>query len=343
MPHLLSLFAFLLLAQLSTQLTSPMSNSLNRKFMNNGVIELDLVGPSSWNPNALNVTYPFSFGSTPVSGVFLSINDMNLSTPNLYVNYSFYGIVNSFTQTSFSLYVYSNSTSNIVSLGYRYMVFAIQNLNLNSNNWIQTTIVQAVSIQNSSQCASYNLLVPLGGSFNLSASSQYAISFLGYDVYLLNATFEYRISLQSGWYNNKTNVTALVYFCGRNMYGGTSFFANMSTVHFNLLIHSPSFPTPASSINSVYISSYNTISYPNLYEPSTLVAMNWSNFTTSNKGQFMIKYNQTTLELHTANYLNIFGLTVTNISTFYCPYTTPYFNQIDSQCYDVCPAGTNTS
>lgn len=163
-----------------------MSVSQNRKYMNTGTVTINIVSATNWNPYSVNVTYPSSF-SNPVEGVFLTINNMKADN---FLNVSFYGIVNSFTQTAFTLYVYSNTTSVIRSLGYRYMVIALKDTN--TYGWILRTVVQEINRTNIyidySSCHSFAINVSLGGAYSLSFSTlnQYAISFLGYDISATN-------------------------------------------------------------------------------------------------------------------------------------------------------------
>ena len=100
------LLLFLSLAHLTSQANSFMGPSQNRKFINSGTVAIVVTSGISWKPYAVNVTYPFSFNN-PVIGIFLTLKDMSTNnSTNTFVPISFYGMVDSYTQTSFLLHVY---------------------------------------------------------------------------------------------------------------------------------------------------------------------------------------------------------------------------------------------
>lgn len=195
------------LIHLTSEANNFMSVSQNRKYLNSGTLKIDLSSAIIWNPYAVNVTYPFSFNST-VEGIFLSINDMNLD--NNGGNLSFYGVANSFTQTFFTLYVYSNTSSKIKSLGYRYTAIAVKDAS--TYGWILRTVVQTMSISMSYYyyCNTYGVSVPLGSNYSLgfSVANQYALSFLGYDINSQSYFFSLGIKLTEGVYTNVTSLSA---------------------------------------------------------------------------------------------------------------------------------------
>lgn len=57
--------AFLILNLIgpTSETTVTMSISQNRKYMNSGSVSVDISSATTWNPYAVNVTYPFSFSS----------------------------------------------------------------------------------------------------------------------------------------------------------------------------------------------------------------------------------------------------------------------------------------
>jgi len=166
-----------------------MSVCQNKKYVNSGTVSINTASAASWNPYSVNVTYPFSF-SSPVLGVFLTISGLNVNT-STGLNISFYGVVNSFGQTSFMLNVYSNTSSNLITLGYRYMAFALNDQK--TFGWILASVTQPINSSTlNNSCTSVNVTVPLGGSYTLSFSqlNQYAISFLGYGAVFTSSTYQ---------------------------------------------------------------------------------------------------------------------------------------------------------
>ena len=99
------LLLFLSLAHLTSQANSFMGPSQNRKFINSGTVAIVVTSGISWNPYAVNVTYPFSFNN-PVIGIFLTLKDISTNFNIFFYPFSFYGMVDSYTQTSFLLHVY---------------------------------------------------------------------------------------------------------------------------------------------------------------------------------------------------------------------------------------------
>jgi len=208
--------------------------------MNTGSLSINIASAASWNPNSVNVTYPFSMGS-PVLGIFLTINDFNIRV-NSGINLSFYGVVNSFSQTSFLLYVYSNTSANLVSLGYRYMAFALNDSK--TFGWILVSVIQPVSISliNYYICPFIDVTVPLGGNYTLGFSMfhQYAISFLGYNVVVNYSRLQLDIRLEEGYYTNVSSLTAKVSFCTNYYYWYYNTNFTINGFYFNVLIHNRS-------------------------------------------------------------------------------------------------------
>jgi len=120
-----------------------MSISQNKKYINSGTVSIDIASAVSWNPYSVNVTYPFSFSNSSVLGVFLTISDFNTNS-NPSINVSFYGVVNTFSQTSFILNVYSRTNTIFASLGYRYTAIALNDKN--TFGWILLPVIQSVYI-----------------------------------------------------------------------------------------------------------------------------------------------------------------------------------------------------
>ena len=81
----------------------------------------------------------------------MSLNDLGVNAPSIIL--SFYGTANNVTQTSFLLNVYSNTSSKITALSYRYMAIALQDSN--TFGWILKTVVQAVNLNFDSNYYNY--------------------------------------------------------------------------------------------------------------------------------------------------------------------------------------------
>ena len=182
---------FLCLIAKTSQLASPMSLSQNKKYVNSGTVLISTASATSWNPNANTVPYSFS---NPVLGIFLSLNDLALNANS--GTLAFYGTVASFTQTSFVLNVYSNTSSKITTLGYRYMAITLQDSN--TYGWIIKTVVQTININinvpgsyNYYACSSNSVDVPLDKnySFYFPNLNNYVIAFLGYNFNAPSFTF----------------------------------------------------------------------------------------------------------------------------------------------------------
>ena len=182
---------FLCLIAKTSQLASPMSLSQNKKYVNSGTVLISTASATSWNPNANTVPYNFSSFSNPVLGIFLSLNDLALNANS--GTLAFYGTVASFTQTSFVLNVYSNTSSKITTLGYRYMAITLQDSN--TYGWIIKTVVQTININfrtdNYYDCYSNSVDVPLDKnySFYFPNINNYVIAFLGYNFNAPSFTF----------------------------------------------------------------------------------------------------------------------------------------------------------
>jgi len=178
----------LLLPEPSSQTSNSVSVCQNKKYVNSGTAKVDIASAVTWNPYSVNVTYAFSFSSSPVLGVFLSISDMNINNSSAIQNISFYGLVDSFSQTSFVLNLYSNTSSIITTLGYRYMAFALQDSM--TFGWILITFVQGLNLNlSNTYCLTYGVSInlPSNYTFGFSQLNQYAISFLGYDFSVANS------------------------------------------------------------------------------------------------------------------------------------------------------------
>jgi len=339
--------AFLLVGQTS-QASNFMSVSQNKRYANSGTVSIDISSAVSWNPYSLNVTYPFSFGSSPVLGVFLTISDMNFNKNSDIYNLSFYGIVNSYSQTSFVLYVYSSTPSNLISLGYRYTAFALNDQN--TFGWILATVTQTASLASiATNCSTLNVTVPLGANYSLGFSqvNQYAMSFLGYGFILYNSSSSYlrlNLSLYEGTYTNISNLPAKLYACSYN-YLYTNLTINGA--YFNVLIYNRSRDPTLPYIDSyIYYYSwrnaqnnqpvYSDSTKTSSYWPSTLVSVNYTNF--YGTLQFTLGFSDYSFNLSTTNtnFLQL-GITTTWLYTYYCPYLTPYL--VNNTCYDVCPNG----
>ena len=186
---------FLCLIAKTSQLASPMSLSQNRKYVNSGTVLISTASATSWNPNANTIPYNFSSFSNPVLGIFLSLNDLALNANS--GTLAFYGTVASFTQTSFVLNVYSNTSSKITTLGYRYMAITLQDSN--TYGWIIKTVVQTININidvpgsynYNHRCYSNSVDVPLDKnySFYFPNINNYVIAFLGYNFNAPSFTF----------------------------------------------------------------------------------------------------------------------------------------------------------
>lgn len=204
------LILLLSLVSLTSGANNFMSISQNRKYMNSGSVKIDIGTAVSWSPYSTNVTYPYGFAN-PVEGIFLTINDINIDNISG-SSLSFYGIVNSFTQTSFTLYVYSSTVSKIKTLGYRYLAITMKDAN--TYGWILRTVIQSVSFSMPlyTSSSSFNVPVPLGGYYTLGFSllNQYAISFLGYDIQTQTqfSYISYGIKISEGLYTNVASLTA---------------------------------------------------------------------------------------------------------------------------------------
>jgi len=138
--HRLSfLVVILIFAKQTFQVNNLMSVCQNKKYVKSDTISVNIASTLSSNPYSFSVNYPGSFGSsTPVLGIFLTISDMNINVNSNIYNVSFYGKVNSFSQTSFILTVYSSASSNLASLSYRYTAIALNDQN--TFGWILATV-----------------------------------------------------------------------------------------------------------------------------------------------------------------------------------------------------------
>jgi len=116
---------------------NPMALSLNRKYCYADTLTIDtstsynIMAKPTWNPNSYNISYPHAFFDSSVTGVLLSICDLDVGFVSNRT--SFYGIVDSFSSSWFAVRVFSNFSYVIKVLSYRYLAYTDKYVN--DYNW----------------------------------------------------------------------------------------------------------------------------------------------------------------------------------------------------------------
>lgn len=173
---------------LSWQMTAPMSVSPNDRFICTGDVTIQTQNTfnnataANWNPLTYTTTYPITFGQISNIIVTLSIKDLyaDLSSNRI----SFY-CDQEVTNTLLYLNLYSNLTSKIQTLSYRYL--AIANTYSNINNIGGYSLFYNISA-NISSAFPLKMSIAISSPLNLTRGVDIFITFLGLDLKTKNSS-----------------------------------------------------------------------------------------------------------------------------------------------------------
>lgn len=155
---------------------------------------------------------------------------------------------------------------------------------------------------------------------------------------------------QQRYYPNVTEIKVRILATNNNYYVKyPSQNASITGIYFNILIFNisndrlllPYIKGSYSNVTAISSDSSGSYYYVNaisFYNPSTLISLNLTRFSTNSEFTLSISDN---FNISSTDSNQQFGVTILWFYTDYCPYSTPY--RLNNICYNVCPNDTSTN
>lgn len=236
------------------------------------------------------------------------------------------------TTSGVILYLFSNFTSKIKTLRYRYL--AIANNYWDTNNMGAYKVFYNIS-SNVSSATPQSLNFSLDTSLNLTGGVDIFITHLGLDFSTTDSNYVIDLQLSAAYINStyiqinvtsKSSVPVFIYLLGVNWLAYNRGFYNQANY-------------ASFALQTTQGSSFTLTNTSQFYNDTTMVGLYSFSISNDSFYDFQNQYNSpNSFSISTSNRNATFSLSYLVLLTYYCSYTTPYYFASNSLCYDSCPA-----